>query len=117
MRVWQAGSHLTDQRDARIDDWSWRQTRRRIGTLVRLARPYKGRTALAIATLVGYTLVALLPPYLVKLAVDDGITTGDLETLSIVGAAFIIDLPELGGADKLRKLGVPVRTLVSFEGH
>ena len=29
----------------------------------------------------------------------------------------IIDLPDLGGADKLRKLGVPVRTLVAFEGH
>src|SRR5712692_7117846 len=28
-----------------------------------------------------------------------------------------IVLPELGGADKLRKLEVPVRTLVSFEGH
>jgi hypothetical protein len=32
-------------------------------------------------------------------------------------ACFIIDLPELGGADKIRKLGVPVRTLVSFEGR
>jgi adenine phosphoribosyltransferase len=35
----------------------------------------------------------------------------------VVAACFIIDLPELGGADKLRKLTVPVRTLVSFEGH
>ena len=35
----------------------------------------------------------------------------------ILAACFIIDLPELGGADKLRKLGVPVRTLVAFEGH
>jgi adenine phosphoribosyltransferase len=26
-------------------------------------------------------------------------------------------LPDLGGAAKIRKLGVPVRTLVSFEGH
>jgi len=30
---------------------------------------------------------------------------------------FIIDLPDLGGADKLRKLDVPVRTLITFEGH
>jgi len=29
----------------------------------------------------------------------------------------VIDLPELGGADKLRKLNVPVRTLITFEGH
>ncbi len=35
----------------------------------------------------------------------------------ILAACFIIDLPELGGADKLRGLGVPVRTLVTFEGH
>jgi adenine phosphoribosyltransferase len=36
---------------------------------------------------------------------------------NVLAACFIIDLPELGGADKLRKLDVPVRTLVSFEGH
>ena len=41
MKVWQAGSHLTDERGARVDDWSWRQTRRRLGVLVRLARPYR----------------------------------------------------------------------------
>jgi adenine phosphoribosyltransferase len=35
----------------------------------------------------------------------------------ILAACFIVDLPELGGADKLRKLDVPVRTLMSFEGH
>ena len=35
----------------------------------------------------------------------------------VLAACFIIDLPELGGADKLRNLGVPVRTLVAFEGH
>jgi adenine phosphoribosyltransferase len=35
----------------------------------------------------------------------------------VLAACFIIDLPELGGAEKLRKMDVPVRTLVSFEGH
>ena len=35
----------------------------------------------------------------------------------VLAACFIIDLPELGGAEKLRKLEVPVRTLISFEGH
>jgi len=35
----------------------------------------------------------------------------------VLAACFIVDLPELGGADKLRKLDLPVRTLVSFEGH
>src|SRR5213596_1748122 len=36
---------------------------------------------------------------------------------NVVAACFIIDLPDLGGAEKLRKLDVPVRTLISFEGH
>ena len=59
--------------------------------------------------------------------VDDLIATGGtaegaVKLLRNVGAevlaaCFIVDLPDLGGADKLRKLGVSVRTLVSFEGH
>jgi len=36
---------------------------------------------------------------------------------NVLAACFVIDLPELGGADKLRKMNVPVRTLISFEGH
>ena len=36
---------------------------------------------------------------------------------NVLAACFVIDLPELGGADKLRKMEVPVRTLVSFAGH
>jgi adenine phosphoribosyltransferase len=35
----------------------------------------------------------------------------------VLAACFVVDLPELGGAAKLRALNVPVRTLVSFEGH
>jgi adenine phosphoribosyltransferase len=36
---------------------------------------------------------------------------------NVLAACFIIDLPELGGAAKLRAMDVPVRTLMSFEGH
>src|SRR5579864_6322957 len=35
----------------------------------------------------------------------------------VLAACFIVDLPELGGADKLRRLNVPVRTLIAFGGH
>jgi adenine phosphoribosyltransferase len=59
--------------------------------------------------------------------VDDLIATGGtaeaacklLKQMSanVVAACFIVDLPELGGAERLRKLGVPVRTLVAFDGH
>ena len=34
----------------------------------------------------------------------------------IVGCAFVIDLPDLGGRKKIETLDVPVRTLVEFEG-
>jgi len=36
---------------------------------------------------------------------------------NVVAACFIIDLPDLGDAAKLRAMDVPVRTLMSFEGH
>ncbi len=36
---------------------------------------------------------------------------------NVVDACFVIDLPDLGGAQKIRDLGVPVRTLVAFGGH
>ena len=42
MRVWQAGSHLTDERGARVEDWSWRQTRRRIGDAPPPRAPVQG---------------------------------------------------------------------------
>jgi adenine phosphoribosyltransferase len=35
----------------------------------------------------------------------------------VVAACFIVDLPDLGGAEKLRTMDVPVRTLMEFEGH
>ena len=35
----------------------------------------------------------------------------------VLAACFIIDLPDLGGAAKLRAMDVPVRTLMSFAGH
>lgn len=35
----------------------------------------------------------------------------------LVGASFIIDLPDLGGADRLRALPVQVDALVRFAGH
>ena len=34
----------------------------------------------------------------------------------MTAAAFVIDLPELGGADALRGEGVEVGTLLAFQG-
>ena len=36
---------------------------------------------------------------------------------NVVAACFIVDLPDLGGAAKLRAMDVPVRTLMEFGGH
>ena len=35
----------------------------------------------------------------------------------LTGASFVIDLPELGGAELLRREGIHVHALVAFEGH
>jgi adenine phosphoribosyltransferase len=35
----------------------------------------------------------------------------------VVGAAFIIDLPDLGGRKRLEALGVACHVLMAFEGH
>ena len=35
----------------------------------------------------------------------------------MLAVLFVIDLPDLGGREKIEALGVPVRTLISFEGR
>jgi adenine phosphoribosyltransferase len=34
----------------------------------------------------------------------------------VVGAAFVIDLPDLGGSARLAKHGIECHTLMAFEG-
>ncbi len=61
------------------------------------------------------------------LIVDDLIATGGTAEAAIklirqvggtiVGAAFVIDLPEIGGKSKLEAMGVKCHTIMEFEGH
>ena len=61
------------------------------------------------------------------LLVDDLLATGGtaeagiklIERLGgeIVGCAFVIDLPDLGGHQRLKTLGMDVHALCAFEGH
>ncbi len=61
------------------------------------------------------------------LLIDDLIATGGTAEAAIhllrkagsdiQGAAFVIDLPDLGGLERIVKLGIPVTALVAFEGH
>ena len=68
-----------------------------------------------------------LKHYRSLLNVDDLIATGGtalaavrlIEKLgaSAAGAGFVVDLPELGGLQKLRALGIRAEALVAFEGR
>lgn len=61
------------------------------------------------------------------LIIDDLIATGGTALAAVklieklgaraIGASFVIDLPDLGGAEKLRALGIHVDAICSFEGH
>lgn len=61
------------------------------------------------------------------LLIDDLIATGGTAIAAVnlieqlgaraIGASFVIDLPELGGMDKLRARGLRVEALCAFEGH
>jgi len=61
------------------------------------------------------------------LLVDDLVATGGTAEgavkllkqmgAEVVAACFVIDLPDLGGRKKIEDLGVPVRRLISYEGH
>ena len=61
------------------------------------------------------------------LIIDDLIATGGTALAAVklieklgarpIGASFVIDLPDLGGAGKLRALGIHVDAICSFEGH
>jgi len=60
------------------------------------------------------------------LLVDDLIATGGTAAAAVdllrragaevAAACFVIDLPDLGGAERLKRLGVPVLSLVAFNG-
>jgi ABC-type multidrug transport system fused ATPase/permease subunit len=78
------------ERGASVDDWSWERTRRRLGTLVRLTRPYRTRTLLSVVSLLLATATALAPPFLSKYALDDGIRRHDLGALWWIVGAFLV---------------------------
>jgi ATP-binding cassette, subfamily B, bacterial len=89
MRVHQPGGHLMRERDAKVDDWSWGKTRKRLGVLWRLLQPYRRRAALSVLSLLTATVTALAPPYLAKYALDDAIGHDVGASLYVIVAVFL----------------------------
>jgi ABC-type multidrug transport system fused ATPase/permease subunit len=81
---------------------SGRQRLRRLRGVAELLRPYRARTILALVSLVLGTAASLAPPYLAKLAIDDGITPGDLHALDLIVAAFVVSALLYWGATYLQ---------------
>lgn len=62
----------------------------RLRGLLALLRPYRARTALMFLSLILATAAALAPPPLAKLAIDEGITPGDVGKLDLIVVVFVI---------------------------
>jgi ABC-type multidrug transport system fused ATPase/permease subunit len=71
---------------------------RKLRGLLKLLRPYRGRTALMMVALLFATAAQLAPPPLAKLAIDDGIVPGDLSTLTLVVLGFLVSALVYWGA-------------------
>ena len=63
---------------------------RKLGKLLALLRPYRGRVILMFLALVVSTAAALAPPYLAGRAIDDGIRGGDLDALTVITGLFLL---------------------------
>jgi ABC-type multidrug transport system fused ATPase/permease subunit len=64
------------------------QRARKVGWMIRLLRPYRGRMVLMFLALLIETGAGLAPPYLAGRAIDAGIKTGDLSALDLTVVAF-----------------------------
>lgn len=85
MRGWRAFLHLASEL--------------KLSRLARLAYPYRRRAALSIVAMVIVTLSGLAVPYLLKVAIDSGVSARNLEILTWVVVAFVaVALVNLGAS-------------------
>jgi ATP-binding cassette, subfamily B, bacterial len=90
VRVHQPGGIMARRTAADVDDWSWNTTRRRLGVLWRLTKPYRFRTFLSVFSLLAATATALAPPLLAKYALDDAINNTTGTKLVVVVSLFVL---------------------------
>jgi ATP-binding cassette subfamily B protein len=69
--------------------------------LLTYLRPYKTRVAIAIAAIIGHSLLELAPPYLTKVVIDRYIPARDLPGIGLVAILFLVTL---GGSFALEYL-------------
>ncbi len=65
--------------------------------LLTYIRPYRGSAVLAIVYIVAASALAVLPPYLTKVAIDRYIQTGNLEGLNRIAALYVLTLVAVFG--------------------
>jgi ATP-binding cassette subfamily B protein len=78
------------QRGAEVRDWTWKTTRRRLGVLWGLTKPYRFRTFLSFFSLLAATATALAPPLLAKYALDDAINKKTGTNLVLIVSLFVL---------------------------
>jgi ATP-binding cassette subfamily B protein len=60
--------------------------------LVGYLRPYVPQVSLAVAAIIGHSLLELAPPYLTKIVIDDYIPSGDLSGVGLVALAYLVTI-------------------------
>jgi ATP-binding cassette subfamily B multidrug efflux pump len=75
-----------------------RLMRRLIGYL----KPYRSQVAMAIAAIIGHSVLELTPPYLTKVVIDRHIPAGDLSGLAAVAAIYAATLVGSFGLEYLQ---------------
>ncbi len=75
---------------------------RKLRQLTVLLKPYRARVIWMLVALVLATAAALAPAPLAKFAIDDGIKQGDIGTLNLVVAAFVVSALLYWGATYLQ---------------
>ncbi len=89
-KIWQAPSPPPIHTDKDDLPRSWADTKRIFVSLAPIARPYKWRFLGAVALVVIYASTVLGGPFLLKLAIDKGITAGDGRTLNVIVAIYVV---------------------------
>lgn len=87
---WTAPEPPPTPKNVREGPRTWEDTRRLMARLAPLARPYRRRLWWGVALVVVYALTILAGPYLLKIAIDQGISKSDGKVLDLVVVAYVI---------------------------